>query len=65
MADFTVGAHNLLVLIIVVLLDYQQVACMVWLSLSLSAQKLFKVHSVLWDKRLVISTSTSTQQKFG
>lgn len=63
-ADVTVvRAHNQLVLNMVALLDYQQVACMVWLSVSLSTQKPFKVHSVLWDKRLVIFHLL--KQKFG
>lgn len=49
MADFAaVSAHSLLVLNMVALLDYQQVARVVWLSVSLSAQKVFKVHSILW-----------------
>lgn len=65
MSDFTVvSAHNLLVLNTVALLDYQQVACMVWLSVSLSTQKLFNVYSVLWDKRLAIFHSTKVWLKF-
>lgn len=47
-ADFAVvSAHNPLVLDMVALLDYQQVACMVWLCVSLSAPKPLEVHSIL------------------